>query len=416
MNARIAKAVRQSATLLVTLLVVVAGILWLSNFFGQKIPAVAHAAEPGNLPGATPLPRDAPLYTVVLEDVPQYRSAIGSVEAVHTADIGTKLMAQVKAVTVTAGKEVKEGDILVQLDDTDLQAQAMQAQAQLDQARAAAERAQWDFDRQSKLVNTGSITEQEFLHTRTNRDRASAAVVQAEQALKYAENTLSWTVLRSPINGVVVDKLVEAGDLVKPGQSLVRVYNRDKMQLVASVPEMLASSLSPGQNVNVKLDVLPKVCVGTVSEIVPEAAAQSRTFQVKVTGPCPPGVYSGMFGRLLIPIGTDKQIRIPVSAVRTYGQLQQVMVSDGKTARRRFVSLGDTIGDQAIVLSGLTPGEKIVANYGASSMRGCASVTPQFARSAVPAGLTTEQTTDVLFGFGRPRTCVLGYFLPCFRH
>lgn len=368
MNTRIWKVARQSVTLLVTLVIVVTSILWLSNFFGQKIPTSVQAAEPASLPGAVPLPSGASLYTVTLEDVPQYRSAIGSVQAVHTADIGSKLMAQVKAVDVTAGKEVKEGDVLVQLDDTDLQAQARQAQAQLDQAKSAAEQAQWDYDRQANLVNTGSITEQEFLHTRTNRDKAKAAAVQAEQALKYAEATLSWTVIHSPINGVVVDKLVEPGDLVKAGQTLVRVYNRDKMQLVASVPEMLASSLSLGQNVNVKLDVLPMACVGTVSEIVPEAATQSRTFQVKVTGPCPPGIYSGMFGRLFIPNGSDKQTRIPVSAVRTYGQLQQVMVSEGKTAKRRFVSLGDTAGDQVIVLSGLKAGEKIVANYGASSL------------------------------------------------
>ncbi len=368
MNTRIGKVIRQSMSVLATLVIVVASILWLSNFFGQKIAASAQAAEPGDLPGATPLPAGSALFTVALEDVSQYRSAVGSVQAVHTADIGSKLMAQVRAVNVSAGKEVKEGDVLVQLDDTDLQAQAKQAQAQLDQAKAAAEQAQWDFDRQSKLVGTGSITEQEFLHTRTNRDKAKAAVVQAEQAVKYAETTLSWTTIRSPIYGVVVDRLIEPGDLVKPGQTLVRVYNRDKMQLVASVPEMLASTLSPGQQVSVKLDVLPTACAGTVSEIVPEAATQSRTFQVKVTGPCPPGVYSGMFGRLFIPMGSEKQIRIPVASVRTYGQLQQVMVSDGKVQKRRFVSLGDTQGDRVIVLSGLQPGEKIVADYGGSSL------------------------------------------------
>ncbi len=368
MNARLWNAAKQSVTFLVTLVIVVASILWLSNFFNQKIPASAKAAEPSTLPGATPLPAGASLYSVALEDVPQYRAAVGTVQAVHTADIGSKLMAQVKVVTVTAGKEVAEGDVLVQLDDTDLEAQVKQAQAQLDQAKAAAEQAQWDYDRQVSLVKSGVVTEQEFLHTRTNADKAKGAVAQSEQALKYAQATLAWTVVKSPINGVVVDKLVEPGDLVKPGQTLVRVYNRDKMQLVASVPEMLASSLTVGQGVQVKLDVLPKACVGTVSEIVPEAASQSRTFQVKVTGPCPPGVYSGMFGRLFIPTGSEKQIRIPVSAVRTYGQLQQVMVSDGKVQKRRFVSLGDQAGDHVVVLTGLEPGEKIVADYGVSSM------------------------------------------------
>jgi RND family efflux transporter MFP subunit len=368
MNKRVWKVAKRSISSAGTLVIVVASILWLSNFFGEKIPASAKAAEPTDLPGGRSLPAGAPVYTVTLEEVPQYRAVVGTVEAVHTADIGSKLMAQVKAVNVTAGKEVKEGDVLVQLDDTDLEAQAKQAQAQLVQAKAAAEQAQWDFDRQSKLLKTGSITEQEFVHTRTNNDRAKAAVVQAEQALRYAETTLSWAVIRSPINGVVVDKLVEAGDLVKPGQTLVRVYNRDKMQLVASVPESLTSRLSPGQDVNVKIDVLPKACVGTVSEIVPEATTQSRTFQVKVTGPCPPGVYSGMFGRLLIPVGEQKQMRIPLTAVRTFGQLQQVLVTDGKVARRRFVSLGERADDRVVVLSGLAPGEKIVADYGESSL------------------------------------------------
>ena len=371
------KAVKQGVRLLVTLAIVVGSVLWLSNFFRQKIPASARAAEPTSRAGAMPLPPGTPLYTVNLETVPQYRAAVGTVQAVHMADIGSKLMAQVKAVNVTAGKEVREGDILVQLDDEDLAAQLSQAQAQLDQAKAAAEQAQWDFDRQSKLYQTGTITEQEYHRVRTSADGAKAAVAQAEQALKYAQTILSWAAIRSPIHGVVVDKLVERGDMVKPGQTLVRVYNRDKMQLVASVPESLAAGLSPGQPVNVKLDVLPKACIGNVSEIVPEAASQSRTFQVKVTGPCPPGVYSGMFGRLYIPTGQTSQVRIPAAAVRPYGQLRQVMVADGPLQGRRFVTLGETMGDQVVVLSGLQPGEKIVANYGAGSIAPATQLTAE---------------------------------------
>ncbi len=362
------RAVKRGAVLLVALAIVVASILWLSNFFEAKIPASAKAAEATALAGGMPLPAGTPTYTVTLESVPQFRTAVGTVQAVHTADVGSKLMAQVKSVHILAGQEVNEGDVLVELDDQDIRAQVQQAQAQLDQAKATAEQAQRDFQKQAGLFKSGATSEQEYLRYKTDSEKAGAAVMQAEQALRYAQTTLSWTTVRSPITGVVVDKLVERGDLVKPGQTLVRVYNRDKMQLVASVPESLTSRLSPGQDVNVKIDVLPKACVGTVSEIVPEAATQSRTFQVKVTGPCPPGVYSGMFGRLLIPIGDQKQMRIPVAAVRTFGQLQQVLVSDGKIARRRFVSLGERTGDQVVVLSGLVPGEKIVANYGESSL------------------------------------------------
>jgi RND family efflux transporter MFP subunit len=377
MKNSVRKAVRTGATSLVTVAIVVASILWLSNFFGTKIPASGPAGEGAEPSGTAPAPGSWPLYTVTLEEVPQLRTAVGTVQAVHTADVGSKLMAQVKSVHVRAGQEVNEGDVLVELDDQDIRAQVQQAQAQVEQAKATAEQAERDFQKQAGLFKSGATSEQEYLRYKTDSEKARAAVMQAEQALRYAQTTLSWAVIRSPITGVVVDKLVEAGDLVRPGQTLVRVYNRDKMQLVASVPESLTSRLSPGQDVDVKIDVLPKACVGTVSEIVPEAATQSRTFQVKVTGPCPPGVYSGMFGRLLIPVGQEKQMRIPVAAVRTFGQLQQVLVSDGKAARRRFVSLGETAGDRVVVLSGLAPGEKIVANYGESS----------FGPGSQPAGL-----------------------------
>ena len=61
-----------------------------------------------------------------------------------------------------------------------------------------------------------------------------------------------------------------------------------------------------GQDIGVQVERLQEQCSGTVSEIVPEAQSNSRTFQVKVTGPCPPGIYSGMFGRILIPLGEEE--------------------------------------------------------------------------------------------------------------
>lgn len=76
--------------------------------------------------------------------------------------------------------------------------------------------------------------------------------------------------------------------MVRPGQRLVRLYNPNRMQLVASVPESLTRRLAPGQNVQVQIEAISKLCVGTVAQTVPEVVARSRTFQVKVTRPCPP--------------------------------------------------------------------------------------------------------------------------------
>lgn len=125
------------------------------------------------------------------------------------------------------------------------------------------------------------------------------------------------------------------------------------------VREELAGRLRTGQAVEVTLDALGKQCQGTVSEVVPAADSRSRAFEVKVTGPCQPGIVTGMFGRLLVPLEPVAELRVPLAAVQSVGQLDFVQVVQGGQAHRRFVRLGERHGDQLTVLSGLTEGETV---------------------------------------------------------
>jgi multidrug efflux pump subunit AcrA (membrane-fusion protein) len=132
------------------------------------------------------------------------------------------------------------------------------------------------------------------------------------------------------------------------------------MQLVASVRESLAHQLQEGQQIGVRIERLRKQCSGTISEIVPEAQSASRTFQVKVTGPCPPGIYSGMFGRLLIPLDEEEILVVPARAVRNVGQLQLVEVVKDGHVTRRSVRTGRRLGPDIEVLSGIQEAEQVV--------------------------------------------------------
>ena len=89
--------------------------------------------------------------------------------------------------------------------------------------------------------------------------------------------TLDWATIRSPIDGTVIDKKVDVGDMVTPGQMLVTLFDPKRMQLVASVRESLTHRLQVGQEIGVRVEGLDKQCSGTVSEIVPEAQSASRT-------------------------------------------------------------------------------------------------------------------------------------------
>jgi hypothetical protein len=152
---------------------------------------------------------------------------------------------------------------------------------------------------------------------------------------------------------------------------LVTLYDPKQMQLVANVRESLTSQLQIGQTIAVRIDGLDKQCSGTISEIVPEAQSSSRAFQVKVTGPCPAGIYSGMFGRILIPLGEEQVLVLPQWAVRHVGQLELVQVVANGRVIQRAIRMGRILGDvhdsegqvlrdQVEVLSGLRQGEQVV--------------------------------------------------------
>ena len=151
-------------------------------------------------------------------------------------------------------------------------------------------------------MKSKAVSRQEYEKAATALRSAEADSARAQETVNEVQATLDWATIRSPIDGTVIDKKVDVGDMVTPGQMLVTLFDPKRMQLVASVRESLAHRLQVGQRSACRSRGSTSSAAGTVSEIVPEAQSASRTFQVKVTGPCPTGIYSGMFGRILIPL------------------------------------------------------------------------------------------------------------------
>lgn len=340
--------------------VVVLSLLWLAGVFHRKIAAGAESPTAG---GARPVGPDVTLVPARVRRVPTVESAVGTIRAVHESAIASKLLARVVEVNVQAGQEVHAGQVLVRLDDTDLQAQRRQAEAGVAAAQAARNQAQIEYDRVRDLFERAHASKTEFDQAETALKTATAEQQRAEQALAQVEAVLEYATIRSPMDGKVVDKLVEVGDTARPGQTLLTLYDPTRMQLVANVRESLTQRLGVGQIIGVQIDAIAKTCAGQISEIVPQAEAASRTFAVKVTGPCPPGVYSGMFGRLLIPLDEQDVLVIPRAAVRRVGQLDTIDVAEptpqGPVLRRRVVQLGKPYDDEVEVLSGLRADEQV---------------------------------------------------------
>jgi membrane fusion protein (multidrug efflux system) len=359
---RIPRWVRWTVAALAAVAFVVLMILWLAGVFVAKIASEAPAPEAGRPLG------DRAVVQAVATTRPYAEWAVGTTKAVRETTLGSRILAKVVAVHVTAGKIVEKNALLLELDDADLRAQLEQAVAEVDAAQAALDQAQTEHERIEGLMKQQAASPLE-LTTATNALREAAARKRrAEQARAEAQTRLGYTQIRAPMAGRIVDKLVDVGDTVTPGEPLVRMYDHTRMQLVAVVRESLAQRLAVGQYLTVRLDALNKECEGRVDEIVPQTAAASRSFEVKVSGPCPPEVYPGMFGRVRIPLDPQRLIVIPAAAVEAVGQLDLVDVVEGGRTYRRFVRLGRALaGGQVEVLSGLEPGQPVAIRSGAAT-------------------------------------------------
>jgi RND family efflux transporter MFP subunit len=361
------KSVRMIVVAASFLVVVVVLLIWLAGGFHRKIDSASPpttggaSAESDSLGSRETVP-------VRVRHLPRVETAVGTVRPVHETAVASKLLAKVVEVNVTAGQRVAKGEVLMKLDDADLAARLQQAEAAAAAARSVRDQAQIEYDRIQQLVKSDAASKIEWDRVQSALKTAEADLRRAEQAVREAETVLSYCTIRSPIDGIVVDKRVEVGDTASPGEVLLKLFDPTRMQMVASVRESLARRLEVGQMIGVRVETLDYTCDGKISEIVPEAEAASRTFSVKVTGPCPPGVYPGMFGRILIPLDMETILVIPRTAVKQVGQLELVgVVEDGRT-RRRAIKLGRTFDEDVEVLSGLREGERVVKTLDMASL------------------------------------------------
>ncbi len=340
-------------------------LAWLMGMF--------HTPPPGG-PGfvTRKAPAGAAVHTVRMTEQPQFEAAVGTVRPVLETQVSSRVLARIETMHATrAGQPVRAGDLLVELEDEDLQAALAQAKAALQAAESTAARADADLRRTRELFQSGVAAQDRLDRDVAALRGAEAEVRRAQQIVAAAETALSFATIRAPIDGIVIDKHANTGDLAQPGQVLVTLYDPTRLQLIAVVREELALRLRVGSEVDVEIAAIDKSCVGTVDQIVPQAETRTRSFEVKVVGPCAPGVMSGMFGRLRVPVGTRREIWIPAPAVRSVGQLDFVtaVLPDG-ALQRRLIRTGRRGVDQQIeVLAGLAPGESILADAGAGEPR-----------------------------------------------
>jgi len=245
-------------------------------------------------------------------------------------EIEPKVHGRITELPVRLGQTVKEGDLLVTLASDEVAARVGQAEAALRQAET-------DFQRVTRCRHPAPPCRRNSTAPRFRLEGARASAAEAKAMLAYARIT-------APINGVVARKDAEVGDLAMPGKTLLRLEDPAHLRLEAEVPDSVLARVPTGAKLPVRIDSLGLALEGEVVEIAPLADVATRSVRVKLDLPATPGLRSGQFGRLAVPVAEADRLIVPTSAVVQRGQLDLVFVARDGRAQMRLVRPGRGAG------------------------------------------------------------------------
>lgn len=324
---------------------------WFVAGLGAVLIAVAASTLQASRQPQAP---DGQMVGVTRDTITSVVSATGTIKPLNMVDISSKITGLVREVKVNENDRVQAGQVLLELDDTHLQAQVSQARARLADASA-------NYERNQRLQAIGAVSDQQLDASRTDYNVAKASY-------DDAISQLNDTVIRAPINGVVIGKPIPAGQTVAPGIStpmvLMTVADMSKMQIDVQVDESDIGKVATGQKVSFTVDTYPgKVFTGVVSLVSAKANIQQNVVYYNVTVDVDGGgdvLKPTMTARVSIHIAErEAALTLPLTAVKTNNGQQYVMVlKQGKT-QNVTVTTGLSSEEKIEILTGLAEGDEV---------------------------------------------------------
>ena len=305
----------------------------------------------------------AELGVVVDAPVPQKLILTGSLAAHQRADVAADAGGKVVRTFVERGAFVKKGDPLVELDSRGARLAQTEAEAQARAARAQREQADTDCARAEELFGKAAINRADYERLKTqceaSRWSSSAAAARAELANK----SLGDTVVRAPFSGLVAERFVSTGEYVRPDSRVVTLMQIDPLRLELTVPESQVRHVREGQEVRFEVTAFGgERFAAVIRHLGPAMRRQSRDLVVEaVVENAEQRLRPGMFAVAQVAIGEDRLPVLPEAALRFAGSSARVFVLNQGRTEERVVRLGEKTGAGYAVLSGVEPGERIVA-------------------------------------------------------
>jgi RND family efflux transporter MFP subunit len=323
--------------------------LWMVFILSMGV-AATHAAE------------QLEVAPVQYREVEQTYSVEGLVEATRQSTVSAQISGRIKEINFDVGSRVNKGQVILRIDERETaqalagsNAQVVQAQATLQNAKANYERAKQLFEQ--KFISQSALdkSEADYQVARAQAAASEASAGQASLARGYSD-------VVAPYGGVVGARLVEVGEMVMPGKPLMMGFDPAEMRVIVSVPQYKLQDIGQNPKVTVELPSLNRWVKASSTTVQPLADSRTHSTQVRVYLPAnETGVYPGMFVRTHFVVGKANKMVIPGSAVLHRSEVVAVYVVDENSkVKLRQVRVGDVTADGSVeILAGLNPGEKV---------------------------------------------------------
>ena len=345
---------------------------------------------------------------VIEQTVPVYAHWVGSVAGFNNAQIRPQVRGYLLHRNYEQGTQVEKGELLFEIDPREFQAGLDAAKGQLGEALATLKNSELHVARYGPLAKEGAVSQQEYEDALQSMARDRARVASARANAQSARLNLEWTKIQSPIQGIAGISDAQIGDLVTPTTTLTTVSQLDpvKVRFPVSEQEYLAFIKALGRPADGKFTGVGAILElrladnsiwphsGTPFILGREVDPLTGTILVEGQFPNPDNTLRpGLFARVRAHLGDDKgAVLIPQRAVNdVQGNHQVAVVQADDHIAIRNVQLGDTIGENWIVKTGLKTGERVVVE-GLQKVRDGMKVAPREAAKPAASGSTGAKT------------------------
>jgi RND family efflux transporter MFP subunit len=244
---------------------------------------------------------------------------------------------------------VKSGQVLVRVDPVNARQGLVQAEADLADAKG-------DLNRYEELFKASAVSKQQL-------DRVHLRYKVARSQVEQARNQLGYAEVRSPVDGVVVEKRMNKGDLASPGAAILVIEDPANLLVETYVSDQFVSGIHEGDEVEIEVSSLKQAFTGIVRQVVQAADAVSHQFLIKISLQARDDVHPGMYAQVGFKVASRKGLQVPAAAVIDRAGLNGIYLLDDKgVAHYRQIRVGQMRNGQIEVLAGLHEGDTIAWN------------------------------------------------------